>query len=421
MRDGGLLCDALGTMPNTRLSRFCWSGSNTHTARLTAGEDLAVHLRDLIEQFPHAEHFVVAHSHGGNVALYAMKDKVPTATGKVLQEQIAGIVTLATPFVAVRPRELPGIVRKSVGFTLVLAAVLTVYWIVDPKLSGFPQSNVVGLATLFSLWLVTTAISARLYRGRKFRFMDLLLLSLRAKSRPERTQLLNRELDRLRPEATDLDRLLVVRPLGDEASMGLVVSQFFSYVQNRVLNALESAQEFLLRGFSRRSDSTPVERSWAAGAFLGLLKLLSLIGLCLSVASYPSLERRLIFEVLPFNIMGQTKGAETLLQQLLYFLTWFPPMTVLAVYVAFSLASLIGLFGLLLSAIPFGVDAMFWNNFASTTVETSPLGSSPAQIYVADPQSHGLAHSGIYEDEGAIKQIVEWIRSRADRGVRNPR
>ena len=80
MREGPL-CEALKpdnpddpkTLPGTTLfSRFCWTGSNSHTARLEAGEDLTSHLRGLTEKFPNARHFVVGHSHAGNVMLYAM-------------------------------------------------------------------------------------------------------------------------------------------------------------------------------------------------------------------------------------------------------------------------------------------------------------------------------------------------------------
>lgn len=87
----------------------------------------------------------------------------------------------------------------------------------------------------------------------------------------------------------------------------------------------------------------------------------------------------------------------------------------LAFFVLFGFVSLIFLLGLLLAAFPFGVDAMFWNHFASTTAETSPLGPRPAQIFVAGgPMKPGLAHSGIYVHDEAIDQIINWIKKRPD-------
>ncbi len=62
------LCAELRELPGTVLRRFCWSGGNSHTARLQAGDDLAEYLRALRSEFPNAKHFVIAHSHGDNVA-----------------------------------------------------------------------------------------------------------------------------------------------------------------------------------------------------------------------------------------------------------------------------------------------------------------------------------------------------------------
>jgi pimeloyl-ACP methyl ester carboxylesterase len=61
-----------------------WSGANTHRARREAAQKLRAQLADSIAANPLARHFLVAHSHGGNVALYAMADAT-------LRQHIAGI------------------------------------------------------------------------------------------------------------------------------------------------------------------------------------------------------------------------------------------------------------------------------------------------------------------------------------------
>jgi hypothetical protein len=53
---------------------FPWSGDNTNSARLQAGGDLAHFLRKAFADYPEHAHAVVCHSHGGNVALYALRD-----------------------------------------------------------------------------------------------------------------------------------------------------------------------------------------------------------------------------------------------------------------------------------------------------------------------------------------------------------
>lgn len=71
---------------------FEWSGRNTHKARVKAGYQLADHVRELKKRYPLAKHFIVAHSHGGNVALLAHKH-LPS------ELHATGIATLGTPFI----------------------------------------------------------------------------------------------------------------------------------------------------------------------------------------------------------------------------------------------------------------------------------------------------------------------------------
>ena len=53
-------------------SVFGWSGGNSHRDRVAASRELAEHLRALTTTYRAASHLVVAHSHGGNVALGAV-------------------------------------------------------------------------------------------------------------------------------------------------------------------------------------------------------------------------------------------------------------------------------------------------------------------------------------------------------------
>lgn len=93
----------LGT--SVRFERFIWPGrllrgfNNSHSARLEAGRKLRdVLIRLEIERKP-KRLFVIAHSHGGNVALYAARD-----TSEV---RLDAVVFLATPFITCFPRSLP--------------------------------------------------------------------------------------------------------------------------------------------------------------------------------------------------------------------------------------------------------------------------------------------------------------------------
>ena len=78
---------------------FNWSGSNSHGARIIAGKELATDQAELAVQYPMSSRFVICHSHGGNVALYA--------AGHLKEgERLTGIITLATPFIHCVPRDI---------------------------------------------------------------------------------------------------------------------------------------------------------------------------------------------------------------------------------------------------------------------------------------------------------------------------
>ncbi len=84
----------------SEIHAFVWSGGNSHADRVGAGKALAAHLAQLSELAPDKKHLIVAHSHGGNVVLYALRQRpalIPT---------IAGVVTMATPFITVRRRKI---------------------------------------------------------------------------------------------------------------------------------------------------------------------------------------------------------------------------------------------------------------------------------------------------------------------------
>jgi hypothetical protein len=101
-----------------QFERFSWSGKNSHEDRIEAGSELATHLLSHFELQPDARHVVIAHSHGGNVALYAAR-----------HEQVAGrlaaIVCLATPFIACTPKKVPWpILLTYLSFALIPCVLL---------------------------------------------------------------------------------------------------------------------------------------------------------------------------------------------------------------------------------------------------------------------------------------------------------
>jgi hypothetical protein len=114
---GEQLRDALAW--RVRIERFRWSGRNDAFARWQAAKELRQHLRTKLRAFPFAHHIVVAHSHGGNVAFWALADEG-------LSKKILGVVTLATPFLSASYRAGETIIDPGAG----LFAALFAFWAV---------------------------------------------------------------------------------------------------------------------------------------------------------------------------------------------------------------------------------------------------------------------------------------------------
>jgi hypothetical protein len=77
-------------------SEFRWCGANSHRARVKAAAGLARRIGNVPIDADEAQ-FVVAHSHGGAVALLACHDET-------VQDRVRGIACLATPFIIITPR-----------------------------------------------------------------------------------------------------------------------------------------------------------------------------------------------------------------------------------------------------------------------------------------------------------------------------
>jgi len=168
------------------LAPFPWSGRNTSRARIAAAERLRYHIISLIERYPAAAHFVVAHSHGGNIALYSAQDERVRAG-------LAGIACLSTPFLHVRRRALGPIsggqlfAAMGIGLLYLFAALL--------QALGIGEDAAV-------LWSIGMAVCVTWPLARVSRSAsDRMLNSLRLPNEP--------------PTAT-----LIVRAMGDEASGG---------------------------------------------------------------------------------------------------------------------------------------------------------------------------------------------------------
>lgn len=337
------LYDALRRrIPSARIHRFCWSGGNSNTKRLKAAAELQAYLKRLLSKYPNGRHFLVGHSHGGTVSLYALKDPA-------LGDDLAGVVTLATPFLHFNRRPLPGfILWWNAAIQVISLTVMVV------GLSGFDDGgNVIGAIQFPSPWWWLAAsvvasgligaglivVSALMYRGSEFGPMSLLGL------RDEQT--ITEEVARLRLPDIERTKLYVVRGPGDEAAGGLASSQFlFSWLITRVL------------------------------AYLNVRRV---------IGAWRSLVTILLMLTVGLNVLGFFGDTSSFFAQIA-----FTSLFVLAL--GGGVLTSLGLLILVVGSIPFAWDAGFLGLVVQTTAEPMPPGA--VSVYqLGESAREGLDHS----------------------------
>jgi hypothetical protein len=196
-----------------KITLLPWSGANSIRARDEAAHDLAKYLSAEHAEHPRATQLIIAHSHGGNVALHALHLQERDAPRGYGPDDVNPlVVTLATPFIEIHRADLgerPDLVR-----TALLAAI--------------------GYVLVFlALWLFTSASVAYLAVGVPMGFLGWYWISRRAGARQNKAEALA-DATRL-GEAASTRPLLVIRAIDDEASLVLALGATVNYLTARSL------------------------------------------------------------------------------------------------------------------------------------------------------------------------------------------
>jgi hypothetical protein len=360
---------------------FTWSGRNSHLARLQAGVELRSDLEASIAHYPNAKQFVIAHSHGGNVALYALRDQR-------LQAWIDGLVTFATPFLSCRPRDLGtrfallGVILPGFAMTIVFpfcAGVLVFAGFLIQQL--LPRAGFVfGVVFVLEL-VVLLALIAEIWQWMRRVCEDVLFP--RAEERQQRV------LERLSvPDALETP-ILCLRFQGDEAGSWLGALHWVTRIP---AVASLGAQRVLRPMFM------------GIGAFGGLTLLaLAAFGQNVSIGGQP------VYELVPtlyLVILG------TLTQLFLLLQVWI----VLAPKLARS------------HPLGFGPEAMLDHWVAEIGVHDRPTCTAYADVRVFSPVAAArriglrgvlrhlltdrVVHSAIYHYEPSLAAVADWVAER---------
>ena len=278
-RDDSALCKALRErLPGASIDAFTWSGHNSNRARLDAGFELAQWTEERITEYEREhggpiDHYVIAHSHGGNVALYACRFRH-------FADHLTKLVCLSTPFLSVRRRHQ----SRMILITLVVGLLI---W-------GAALAVFLGVR----LWVAATGALAML--------LGVAALTKDGLDRIE--QRAGHLASELSPPTIDAKSVLIVRGDSDEATGALVSAQFPTAVVSLLWGWFEKA--------SRAPDRTRLQHDTGIGralvdlarpwASLVLYALMALV----AVATIPLFA----LATLPFGLRSEVWGQSLLVE-----------------------------------------------------------------------------------------------------------
>jgi hypothetical protein len=351
-KPGSLLWSRVSSIvPCSTLVRFGWSGHNSFAARLRAGNELARQLRDQITAQPGARHYVIAHSHGGNVALYALK------ADPFLRSGLAGIICISTPFLHVYRRrwEELGAGHIMLGIKVLPFAMLIALQYVLAQRLGMIRAleNVVPVAIALAV-----VVLPAMRRG---------MVKASGASFNWRQQVASPALAGV--------NLFIVRGSADEAWAGLAASQLVATLIARIW----------------RLASRVVNR-------IGRLGAVGMEGF----HAIPLQFRLLISAMLSLMGVGLALPTILLLSTLLLLILC---AAVVGFLVPVAIASSLFLVG-------FGWEMFLYGPWCEVTAEPTPPGSWRIFNVSWEQTVRGLAHSQPYSHPQALDAIEAWIRSR---------
>ncbi len=367
-RNSSPLASALKERINgeVQIESFSWSGSNLHLARWRAAARLKKHLSRLTCQHINSKHFIIAHSHGGMVTLYALDDPE-------IRKTVSGTVCLATPFIQCRPRPLP---RNTMQLLVTVLALAVFFSLLPRTPRSIPgpllliPAYIVALAVVFGIRALLSYVVLGHLRGK---FDEIYKAVVASFSLPQLSS----------------TELLVLRAPGDEASAALGASEFASWLFGRLS---VFAQRVYRLGASLKELNDRLGRPTRICLALG--------GLCASCLLSRLAATWLIIPIFTLSIVGGC---------VLFSKEWGGYIQVAYMVVAIPLLLLCSLF-----SVAFGADCALLATFLEFSVDTTPIGTFSV-ISLKAPTARGLWHSLPYSDAEAFEAIVAWINVLTDR------
>ncbi|MGX1412793.1 hypothetical protein [Bradyrhizobium elkanii] len=415
------LCNAI---KNRRLiiATVTWRGWNTLLSRRQGTLALIRHVRSVRRDYPNAKHFIIAHSHGGNVVVDAIHE--PT-----INRLVDGAITVSTPYLTFLPVfRLKGLIRFTdrLVYCVAFLALAVIWGALYSKIPS-PGSAILRITSVV-LMLFLLAV-AQLAVGTLLGYIARLV-----------KQTLRR-LDRLLSNNTvPPGKLLVLRTPSDEATLLLATLTAFCRLQIamalfsfRLLRALFAAarQRFrMLPAWARFAPHEYIPLSWKSKRIESALNLILgaaiLAANAILLAGALGLAEPLSWMGSPLGVVASIgfAGLFLLTLAMLPSALFFIPIAFLGLTVVLTTAIIVlpmVVLSSLICALAIGPGLTLGSLLSLPSVDGTPIGSCEVEnltpgrktIYgSARPLVLRVMHSSILEDQTSLSKISSWIANR---------
>ncbi|WP_143040650.1 lipase family protein [Paraburkholderia caballeronis] len=342
-----------GIKHKVKIARFSWSGKNSPAARSRAAQALAQKLK----ASPSRRHYIVAHSHGGNI-VREMSHLYPEIASK-----IHGVCLLSTPFIFRREINRTAgnfIYLNSIGFIFATLIPVTAATLLFRFNAYLPDALIIASIIAFIVELVLSKYCRRSYA---------------------------QEL-KVANEMMDLRDVQIYHAIGDEADSGLRFVSFLHEACFGVLSQLKAAAKLAKSKFH-----------WPYVA--AYVFFICTIGY---VAFFPSVSKIWM----AVNLIGLGVTIAVHVMQRFHSSTDDPPVLVAAalpiVTFSFWLAAA--------KAIAFGDWRLIF--CPEILVSSSETPAGPHQVLKFAPQTDGTMVHSTHSHPEAVLNVASWLDSRLD-------
>lgn len=369
----------------TKVFPFVWTGRNSPLARHEAAEKLATELVLRINKYDSARHYIVCHSHGGDVTMRAL-------ASSNLEEKIDGVVCLATPFLVARERDLGPDPIKYLSAAAIFVGLL-IMW----------GTQAVLPASWTELWRLVTATLSSVVT-----MVALLALFMKWQVYAQKLQ------QEFAPPTIAPGKVLIIRSSGDEASGVLVFAQFISQVTVllflKTQRLYERFEMTAARWAMHKKRLVAVAFGSFGSVFGFLIAYATLKGHGFSgwttnlplVGVYLSLLTTMEALVLIVPWLG-VDGATVIFRLAVSALVW-PMIFVLSLFLV----------------LPFGWQVALASVLLDVTAEATPVTGSEGKPWTVHliacptirdlgPNMSLLTHSRVYQNPRVLEVVCDWI------------